>query len=336
MDPVSSRRTKRATGADSAARQRVIREIDQALKSGRVSVSDLDRLLRTRRGRHDRPSAASLLYALGAVVAFCGLAMAYATVFSDLPRVMQITTPFVFPVVALAVSILLARRHLGWQSEVAGLVGCIALAGASAVSIASSGWVDTARQGAGLTAAAAALSAAVGVGLYFGIRSMRLAWLYVPPAVGVCVGCLAYVVGVPVSAIGWVVLGEAAMAAGVAWHFVARDRRVCEYAGIWALLGAYAAVFLAATTGNFDHLTIWHVILAVVVAGAFVVAGARDIDAMMWIAALGGAWWVIMIAIIVGSATSAALAVVLAGVALAVLGLVVTRLRRAQHVDHAL
>lgn len=314
----------------------MIREIDQALESGRVSVSDLDRLLRTRRARPDRPSAASLLYALGAVVAFCGLTMAYATVFSDLPWAMQITTPFVFPIVALGVSIWLAHRHLGWQSEVAGLVGCIALAGASAVSITSSGWVDTARQGAGLAAAAAALTAVVGVGLFLRIHSLRLAWLCVPPAIGACVGCLAYVVGVPASMICWVVLGEAAVAGGVAWHFVARDHPVCEYAGIWALVGAYAAVFLAATTGGFDHLTIWHVILAMVVAGAFVVAGARDIDAMMWIAALGGAWWVVMIAIIVGSATSAALAVVMAGVALAALGLVVTRLRRARHVNQTL
>jgi hypothetical protein len=321
---------------DRETRRRVIHEIDQALESGWLSVSDLDRLLRSRRGHTNRATAASLLYALGAVVAFCGLAMAYATVFSGLPRVMQITTPFVFPVVALGASIWLARRHLGWQSEVAGLIGCTALAGASAVSIVSSGWVDTARQGAGLAAVSAALTALVGVGLYVRIGSLRLAWLVVPPALGALVGCFAYVIGVPMSMICWVVLGEAALAAGVARHFVARDRRRCDYAGIWALVGTYAAVFLAATTGNFDHLTIWHVILAAVVAGAFVVAGARDDDAMMWIAALGGAWWVVTIAVIVGSATSAALAVVMAGVALAALGLLVTRLRRARRLDQGL
>jgi uncharacterized membrane protein YjjB (DUF3815 family) len=88
-------------------------------------------------------------------------------------------------------------------------------------------------------------------------------------------------------------------------------------------------VYTAATTRDFSRFTVWHVILAGVVIAAFLTAGAFDLDALIWIAAAGGAVWMVMIAVIVGSATSAALAVVLAGMGLVLLGLLVTRLRRA-------
>lgn len=53
-----------------------------------------------------------------------------------------------------------------------------------------------------------------------------------------------------------------------------------------------------------------------------------NFDALLWLAALAGLQWLQAIAVVVGSATNAAFAVVLAGLGLLALGLVVTKLNR--------
>jgi hypothetical protein len=310
----------------------MLARIESALIAGTVSADDLEKLLAgSQRPQAQRPTASSVLYALGAVVAFAGCALAYATVFSDLSWLARITTPFLFPAVAIVASIVLTRRNLGWQSEVAGLVGYVAFAAACAASIATSGWVDTARQAAWFIVGASAAGVCIGLGLYSATHRARLAWFGVPASLGLGITFLTYALGVPLWAICWVVLAESVLAALVAWWCRSHDPQAFEYAALWALLGSYAAFVAAALAHDFAHFSIWHVILAMAVALAFVIAGALEVDSLMWLATLGGAFWVLTIASIVGSATSGALAVVLAGVALAGLGLLVAKLRSAHH-----
>jgi hypothetical protein len=300
-----------------------------ALDSGAVTAEDLERLLsRGRRETPGRPTATSVLYALGSVVVFCGLAIAYGTVFDDLPWAAQITTPFLFPLAALGGSIWLARRGFAsWQSDLAGLVGYVALGAAFGVSAAASGWVHTEREAAAFAAAAALVAVAVVAAVHRAARSPRLLWVGMPAALAALGISAAELVGLLTPrTVGWVVLAEAGIAAVVAAVLAPRDRRACRYATLWATLGGYAAV--AFSPDDLDRFRVWHVVLAGVVIAAFLAAAALDFDALIWIAAAGGAVWVVMIAVVVGSATGAALAVVLAGLGLAGLGLLVARLRR--------
>jgi hypothetical protein len=88
---------------------------------------------------------------------------------------------------------------------------------------------------------------------------------------------------------------------------------------LWTLIGSSAAV-IASATRHVSYFSLWHVILAVALASAFVIAGALEVDVLVPLAAVGGVAWVLMIASIVGSATSGVLAVILAGVVLGGLG----------------
>jgi hypothetical protein len=315
-----------------AAEEELFRRLREAMADDLVTAADIETLLsrRAHPGRA-RPAAASVLYALGSVVVFGGVAIAYGTIFGDLPWAAQIATPFVFPAAALAVGIALVRRGApSWQSDVAGLVGYIALAAAFGVAATASGWVNSDRQTWAAVAIASALGVVVVAALHLVVRSFRLLGLGLPAALAPLGLSSAYLAGaVGERSICWVLLAEAAVAAAVATPLAGRSRRGCLYATVWATLGAYTAVYTAATTRDFSRFTVWHAILAGVVIAAFLTAGAFDLDALIWIAAAGGAVWMVMIAVIVGSATSAALAVVLAGMGLVLLGLLVTRLRRA-------
>jgi hypothetical protein len=313
----------------------LLARLESALVAGTISADDLERLLaRSSPTAGRRPTPASVLYALGAVVVFAGCVLAYATVFSSLPWLARVVTPFVFPTVALAASVVLARRGLGWQAEVAGLVGYVAFAAACAASIGTSGWATTAQVTAWYIAGAAAAGVGVAAMLAATVRRPRLAWTGIPAALGIGVVFLTYAIGLPAWALCWVVLAEACAAAAVAWHIRADDRLVFTYAALWSLVGAYAAFLMAAITHDFSQFSVWHAILAVAVALAFVVAGALDVDVLMWLGAVGGAFWVLTIASLVGSATSGAVAVILAGLALVGLGLLVTRLHTRGRLRH--
>jgi hypothetical protein len=234
-----------------------------------------------------------VLYALCGVVVFAGCAPAYSTVYADLPGVARITTPFAFGVVAWAMSIPLARRREGWQSEVAGIIGYVAIS----------------------------------VALALTVRRPRLGWIGVPAAAGFGITCLAYLLGVPASGLSRVVLAEAAVAARVAGWCRERHLQGMVPEAMWSLIYVYATVLIGLTHSCPTHLSIWHVVLGGSVAVAVVVARADEITALMWLAVAGGAWWTSMIAVAVGSATEAALTVVVAGLALAGLGYLVAPMR---------
>jgi hypothetical protein len=80
----------------------VFERLSEALDEDRVSLDDLERLLATDEdGTKRRRTTASVLYALGGVVVFGGLALAYGTVYGDLPSLAQLITPFSFLCVRL-------------------------------------------------------------------------------------------------------------------------------------------------------------------------------------------------------------------------------------------
>ena len=321
--------------AGNASHQELIDRLAKALDDGRVSDEDLARLIarRSSASSHDRPQAATVLYALGTVMVFGGLALAYGTIFSDLPWLARIVTPFAFPITALGASVALARRRAPrWQVDLAGLVGYAALVAAFVTAARASRWVNTPREGATFAAVSAVVALLTALGLYALAGSFRLAAIGVPLAVAVLVASTAYALGVvDGGTLCWVVLAEAAFAMGFA-VLVARDRRgVRDCAIAWATLLSFASIYAAAVgeAYDFERLNVWHGVLAATVVAAFLTAGALDLSWLIWLGAGGGAVWLVMIAVVVGSATSAALAVVLAGVGLVALGLLVARLRRA-------
>jgi hypothetical protein len=329
---------RRARPATPPGNEQLLRRLAQALDSGLVAAEDVERLLsRGRRRAPGRPTAAGVLYALGSVVVFCGLAIAYGTVFDDLPWAAQITTPYLFPLVALGGCIWLSRRGFAWwQTDLAGLVGYVALGIAFAVSGSASGWMDTGRQVAAGVALAALVAVAIVGAVSRATRSPRLLWVGMPAALAALGIAAAYLAGLweadlegPVR-LGWVILAEAGAAAAVAVILARRDRSACLYLTLWATVGGYAAVMFCGD--DLTQFSVWHLILAGVVVAAFLAAAALDFDALIWIAAGGGAVWVLMIAVVVGSATGAALAVVLAGIGLVGLGVLVARLRRAPRI----
>ncbi len=320
-----------ASEESASGRGEVLVHVGQALDRGVVSTGDVERFLsraETRGPDRGRPTAAVVLYAVGAVVVFGGLAIAYGTIFNDLPHGLQLTTPFLFPLASLAACLALERRHAAaWQVEVAGLVGYVALAAACVTVGRSAGWLGSDHDLAVYAAVCASISAALVIGLFAAIGSVRLLALGLGVTLSILGLSLADVAGVlHEGTVGWVVLAEAGAAAVAAGALARRDRRGCQYATYWALVGVWAASVAGISVTNPDHLSVWHVILAAGIITAFLVAGAMNFNGLIWLAALAGLQWLQSIAIVVGSATNAAFAVVLAGLGLVALGLLVTRL----------
>lgn len=260
-----------------ALRREVLAQVDEALDRGLVSTRDVQRFLEraaAQRRPGERPTAALVLYAVGAVVVFGGLALAYYTIFHNLPRGLRVTTPFLFPLTALAACLTLQRRRLAaWQVELAGLVSYVAFAGACVTVSADSGWASTTL--ALYTAACASVAAALAIGLFAAIRNVRLLVLGLGAALAVLGLSLAYLIGLRGEhTIGWVLLAEAAAAAGAAYLLAARNRPACEYAACWTMVGVWASSITGVSAAGGNHFTIWHITLAVGVVCAFLLAGA--------------------------------------------------------------
>ena len=309
--------------------ERLLGRLADALERGLVDPADVERLLR-RGGRPSRggPGAAAVLATLGAVVVFCGLAIAFATVFEGLPGALQVIAPFAFPAVAVAGCAWVARRRPArWQTDLLGIVAYAAYAGACAASGWGSGLVGTGRE-AGAFVAVAALPAGAMVALLHRLTgSTFLLWTGGPAVLAAFGIALAELAGIlSDSTLPWVILAAAGLAATVGALLLRRGRRDGRFAFVWAAAGGYAAVVFS--PDDLDRFGVWHLVLAVVVVAAFLTAAAIDFGGLIWVAAAGGAFWVVLIAAVVGSATGAALAVVLAGIGLLGLGLLVARLRR--------
>jgi hypothetical protein len=317
---------------DVVARREALAHVGKALDSGLVSPREVERFVAragAERGAGVRPTAALVLFAVGGVVVFGGLALAYATVFSDLPRALRLTTPFLFPLAALAVCLILQRRHARrWQAELAGLVTYAALGGACATVGMTSGWLVTDHDVALYAGACAALATVLVIGLWTALRSLNLLVL----GLGVTLATLGLSVAelaglLSEGRLSWVLLAEALVAACVA-SLMRRDAPVCRSVSYWAMAGVWASSVAGISAAGGDHFSIWHVTLAAGIVIAFLVAAAMNFNGLLWLAALAGLQWLQAIAVVVGSATNAAFTVVLTGIGLLGLGFLVTRLSR--------
>ncbi|MGE0026477.1 MAG: hypothetical protein AB7O78_11425 [Thermoleophilia bacterium] len=312
---------------DDVRRDEVLARLADALADGSVAVGEVERLL-GRRHRRDRPGAAAVLATLGAVVVLCGLAIAFATVFGDLPAALRVAGPFAFPAAAAAGCVWLARRGAArWQTDLLGLVAYVAFGGACVASAWGSGLVDTGREAAVYALVAAAPAAALVATLHRATGSALLLWTGAPAVGFAVVIALAELAGVLSAAtLPWVILAAGAAAAAGGILLLRRGRADGRVAFLWATAFGVAAVLTS--PDDLDRFRVWHAVLAAVVVAAFLAGAALDFVPLIWLAAAGGALWVVLIAVVVGSATGAALAVVLAGFGLLGLGLLVARLHR--------
>jgi hypothetical protein len=319
--PVNGARAERAV---------IVARVADALDRGLVSPQELDRLLdraASTQGRESRPTAAAVLSALGAVVVFGGLAIAYGTVFADLSHGLRLTTPFIFPLAALAAVAVLWRRNAAlWLREGAGLVVYLALAGAFVTAGSEGGWTTGDHVSGWYVTVCALAGGAIAVALFAAIRSLRLLALGLGAAAGALGLGVAHVAGVSsAGTMAWVILGEAFTAAAAAVVLLPTSRAGARYASYWAMVGVWAASAVGASAAGPEQLSIWHAILIAAVVTALIVAAIAGFNGLIWLAAVAGLQWLQMIAVVVGSATNSALAVVLAGLGLLVLSVIVRR-----------
>jgi len=325
--PASPRRVSATAQAERGA---ALDRCAAALETGALTPQELDRLLSRALGRPrpaGRPAPSAVVSTLGAIVVFGGVAIAYGTVFLDMPHALRLTTPFAFPLVALGAFAVLWRRPAApWLQETAAYVVYASLGGACVATGGEGGWLGDDRIAAPYVIACAVLGIAVAAGVFAGARIPRMFAVGLGIAVPALGLGIAHLMGVSsAGTMAWVVLAEAGAAAAAAVVLHRRGRPEWRYAAYWAMLGAWAASVAGAVSGGPEQLSAWHVVLIAAVVAALVVATTRGVAMLVWIAALAGLQWLQMICVVVGSATNSAFAVILAGLGLVGLGIAVKR-----------
>src|SRR5437867_9091844 len=105
----------------------LVGEVRAALESGTLDAADVRRLL-ARTGRQERPDVPGVLRAAGAILILFGAAALYGIGFDSYPTAVQAATPFGFPGLVLAGTVVLHRRgRARWEVELAGMVGYLSL-----------------------------------------------------------------------------------------------------------------------------------------------------------------------------------------------------------------
>jgi hypothetical protein len=298
-----------------------------ALADGTVTERDVERLLARalRRPASTRPGAADVLRAIGVLVAYAGLGLLLALEWSGLHQAARTVSPFAFPAVALAAGVILHRaRRPDWESELAGLVGfaSLGLAFLAAADALNPSNVSLYAVVAGTIGAAAVLA------VHAALRNVRLTGWGLSIALVTMTGGAAGWAGVDDDRAGWVVLPQSLTAGAAGWLLFHRWRDAAAAAIRTGLLLAYAAALIGQPEAGWDHLTIWHLVISVAVAAAFLLSAILDLDGLVWIGVLGALIWLSMVAAVVGSSAGWAISLVAAGAALVGLSLLVAALRR--------
>ncbi len=311
-------------------RKAALDRVTAALDTGALTPHELDRLLSRALGHPGaagRPAPSSVVSTLGAIVVFGGVAIAYGTLFLDMPHALRLTTPFAFPLVALAAFAVLRRRSAApWLQETAAYVVYASLGGACVTTGGEAGWLGDDRIAAPYVIACAVLGIAVAAGMFAGARIPRMFAVGLGIAVPALGLGLAHLMGVSsAGTMAWVVLGEAGAATAAAVVLHRGGRPEWRYAAYWAMLGAWAASVVGASSAGPEQFSAWHVVLIAAVVAALIAATTRGLTMLVWIAALAGLQWLQMICVVVGSATNSAFAVILAGLGLVGLGIAVKR-----------
>src|SRR5436305_5538894 len=102
--------------------------VRDALERGDVTPAQVERLLGERR-RATRPGVSGVLAGMGLLVAYIGVAFLYGIQWHSMGDGAKTLTPFLFPAAAIGAAIALHRASRPrWESELAGVVGFVALA----------------------------------------------------------------------------------------------------------------------------------------------------------------------------------------------------------------
>jgi hypothetical protein len=300
-------------------------QVGEALESGSISRRDLERLLERGRERPStgRPGISGVLAAIGVLVVFIGLALLYTLQWHNLHGTMRTLSPFLFPALALAAAILLDRAGRPvWESELAGLVGFVALGLAFLAAAGAFHPGDDGRFGL----VAGATGTAVVIAMHLALRNVRLTgWGLSVALVTLTASAVA---GADRDAAGWVLAGQAAVAFAAGGLLLPRLREAAAAAFRAALLLCYMAALAGQPEYGFRHLSVWHMILSLAVVAAFVLAVSLDLDGLVWIGVIGSLVWLAMAAAVIGTSSGWALAMVLVGLGLVGLSLLVAGLRR--------
>jgi hypothetical protein len=302
-------------------------QVGEALESGSISRRDLERLLERGRERPStgRPGISGVLAAIGVLVVFIGLALLYTLQWHNLHGTMRTLSPFLFPALALAAAILLDRAGRPvWESELAGLVGFVALGLAFLAAAGAFHPGDDGRFGL----VAGATGTAVVIAMHLALRNVRLTGWGLSVALVTLTPSSAAVAGADRDAAGWVLAGQAAVAFAAGGLLLPRLREAAAAAFRAALLLCYMAALAGQPEYGFRHLSVWHMILSLAVVAAFVLAVSLDLDGLVWIGVIGSLVWLAMAAAVIGTSSGWALAMVLVGLGLVGLSLLVAGLRR--------
>jgi len=300
------------------------------LDAGRLTPAELEQVLRRaqRRDRRDvRPDLASVLLALGAIVVYAGVALLYGINFDQLSSTAQVITPFAFPAAAFSAAVLLARAGAAnWQRDLAGVAGLVSLVVADIVA----GAAFEPAQASSFGLVVAGLGVGIVLGLHVVLRSLRVTGFGLGFGMAVLVVCLAdQLVGLDAQSLALVLVAEAIAAAVGAAVLPARQPKMASYSAGWAAILAYSAAMVGQTHDDgWNHVTGWHAVLTVAVAGCFVAATAFEMDSLLWVGALGALLWLGSITAVVGTSSGWAFSVVMFGCGLAGLGWAVTAVRR--------
>jgi hypothetical protein len=301
----------------------LLTELSAALARGDVESADVEKLLRRPGATSDRPDVPSVLRAAGALVSFAGAALLYGIGFDTYPVVAQEVTPFLFPAVALCVTLLLHRaRRPVWEVELAGMAGYVALGSATVTSALVSG----AGPGAGVVASVAIT--AVVLALHAAVRIVRLTGWGLSASLVAFTGFAADAAGIlHGSTVPWWlgVQGVLAVAAGAV--MLRRSRAGAEAALRSAGVLAVAASIAGMSSAGFGHVGPWHVLLTAAVVACLLAAARFDMGSLMWVGALSSIVWLGTLAVVVGHSGSWAVAVILFGLGLVGLATVVARRR---------
>jgi hypothetical protein len=308
----------------------LFQQLQAELDAGRLTPAELEQVLRRaqRRDQRDaRPDLASVLLALGAIVVYAGVALLYGINFDQFSRTAQVLSPFIFPAAAFAGAVLLARTGAAnWQRDLAGVVGLVSLVIADIVA----GAAFNPDQASSFGLVVAGLGVGIVLGLHIVLRSLRVTGFGLGFGLAVLVVCVSdQLFGLDAQTLALVLLAEA-IAAGVGAVAVrAAQPQMATYSAGWAAILAYSAAMVGqAHDDGWNHLTGWHAVLTVAVAGCFVAATAFEMDALIWVGALGALLWLGSITAVVGTSSGWAFSVVMFGCGLAGLGWAVTAARR--------
>lgn len=327
-------RTERTSDSLSDARE--LDEIARALSEGRVTRSQVLQVL-NEASPHDAPRIASIsiLMTIGMIVMYLGAVLVYSVSFADYANTVQLTTPFLFPVVVgIALAVVIRRGARYWQQEIIMSLALLSTVVASIVSMTGRPGVDEVSW----IQVCAIGWIGIGIAAWMLRRTMR------SPMILTCGG----IIGLLMTTLEridyaghWYVptlsLAATFLVAGAAvWSLLHRGwGEVMIAAGY---ITGYIGVMqhFDAMHGDITSLTWGHVLLSLLVASAFVIAPAMRMPLMYVPSAVGTMLWLSTTIPVATQSIGWALIVMAMGAAIVAASIAtnVVRHRRLDRTDH--